>query len=139
MSHLPRAHEDAALVGREALENGDGEPQTMKGMADGEEDAGALEVVGLGMNEKELEKNAVLRERVLRDLNERPMMPEGIGGTEGLDATVCVVSVDYLTKPREVLGSVREATKIDGMVHLVSSWSRYVAALTLMSLKKLYS
>lgn len=75
--------------------------------------------MGLGMNKQELDANPVLKTRVLQDLNTTPGLDEQVG--EYLDATVCVVSIDYLTKPVEVLRSVLDRTKEGGKVHLIIS------------------
>ena len=77
-----------------------------------------LEVVGLGMNQRELDANPILSKQLLQNLNKDPSLPEGV---RSLDATVCVVSIDYLTSPVAVLKSIREATRIGGRVHLVVS------------------
>jgi len=98
VSHFPPGLEERAIAARK----GDGE--------------GGLEVWGLGMNAQELEANPILKGSVLRDLNVEPDIPVWVGG---LDATVCVVSVDYLTRPVEVLASLRERTRGGGRVHLV--------------------
>lgn len=78
-----------------------------------------MEVVGLGMNAHELAANPVLSVRVTHDLNARPEIPDAVG--KDLDATVCVVSIDYLTCPVEVLRGVWERTREGGRVHLVVS------------------
>lgn len=78
----------------------------------------SLEVVGLGMNNAELNKNPILGKRVLQDLNTNPEVPKDIAP---LDATTCVVSIDYLTKPVPVLSSILKLTKPGGKVHLVIS------------------
>ncbi|EON61050.1 hypothetical protein W97_00261 [Coniosporium apollinis CBS 100218] len=81
---------------------------------------GELEVVGMGMSGAELEANKILGSggRVVQDLNTFPRIPESVGE---IDAATCVVSIDYLTKPVEVLESLRERTKEGGSVHLVVS------------------
>lgn len=56
-------------------------------------------VVGLGMNEEELQRNAQLSEYVVQDLNRVPVLPFN---DSTFDAVVCAVSVDYLTQPREI-------------------------------------
>jgi SAM-dependent methyltransferase len=76
-------------------------------------------VIGLGMNQKELDANPVLSQRLQQNLNIKPQIPEELGGS--LDATLCVVSIDYLTKPVEVLESIRRATRVGGKVHLIVS------------------
>ena len=83
--------------------------------------SGELEVLGTGMNQLELGKNPVLKHFSVQDLNEDPevQLP---GSSDGrLDASTCVVSVDYLTKPVEVLRSIRRQTNEGGKVHLVIS------------------
>ncbi len=61
------------------------------------------ELVGLGMNAAELEANPMLTERVVADLNADPILPFP---TASLDAAVCCVSVDYLTRPLEVFAEL---------------------------------
>jgi SAM-dependent methyltransferase len=61
------------------------------------------ELVGLGMNAKELESNEALSERVLQDLNEAPVLPFPDGR---FDDVVCSSGVDYLTRPLEVFADV---------------------------------
>lgn len=84
-----------------------------------------LEVVGMGMNAAELDANLCLTGgRILRDLNSEPKIGEEVLGGTGrkeLDAAMCVVSIDYLTQPVEVLGSLRERMKVGGRVHLIIS------------------
>ncbi|MCJ1398855.1 hypothetical protein MMC11_002056 [Xylographa trunciseda] len=103
ISHFPTALEARAV-------------QTARGeLSDGDE---ALEVVGMGINAAELGANPILAQRVLRDLNADPAIPAEVGA---LDAATCVVSIDYLVRPREVLASLRERVKKGGAVHLVVS------------------
>jgi hypothetical protein len=85
---------------------------------------GDLEILGTGMNKTELSQNHVLSAWALQDLNEDPnvRLPAIEGKGEGkIDASTCVVSIDYLTKPVDVLKSIREQTNEDGKVHLVIS------------------
>ena len=79
---------------------------------------GDLEVIGMGMNRQELEDNSLLCERIIQDLNIDPAIPSSMGA---LEAATCVVSIDYLIKPLEVLKSIKERLKPGGMVHLVIS------------------
>jgi len=60
-------------------------------------------VVGLGMNEEELRRNDRLDTCVVQNLNEEPKLPFGEGEFDGCG--ICV-SVDYLTRPVEVLREV---------------------------------
>jgi FKBP-type peptidyl-prolyl cis-trans isomerase 2 len=57
------------------------------------------EVVGLGLNKQELDKNPQLTHSILQDLNENVQMP--FGNAE-FDAIICTVSIEYLTKPFDV-------------------------------------
>ena len=95
-------------------------------------DEGELVVLGLGMNEEEMGANNLMGGKEgkkrwgCRDLNVRPevVLPGGDSGEGGgveLDASTCVVSVDYLTRPVEVLSSLRRLTRVGGSVHLVVS------------------
>jgi len=68
-------------------------------------------VVGLGMNSNELKKNSQLTEMVVRDLNVDPVMPFA---DNSFDFVTCVVSIDYLTRPLEVVSEVRRVLKPGG-------------------------
>ncbi|KAJ9636520.1 hypothetical protein H2204_005353 [Knufia peltigerae] len=83
--------------------------------------AGHLEVLGSGMNERELDKNPVLTCRSVQDLNQDPEVRLAGSDVSQLDAATCVVSIDYLTKPVDVLKSIRRRTKSGGKIHLVIS------------------
>lgn len=87
--------------------------------------SGDLEVLGMGMNEAELKKNDVLSAFTVQNLNDNPevVLPKGTkaASEDGLDASTCVVSIDYLTKPVEVLSSLRRLTSDGGTVHLAVS------------------
>ena len=64
------------------------------------------QVVGLGMNAVELDRNPRLTGRVVHDLNADPVLPFG---DAAFDAAVCCVSIDYLTRPAEVVREVGRA------------------------------
>lgn len=83
--------------------------------------SGDLEVLGMGMNQAELKNNPVLKAFSLQDLNDDPdvKLPNGVTGS--LDASTCVVSIDYLTRPVDVLTSIRKLTNEGGKVHLAIS------------------
>ncbi len=66
-------------------------------------------VVGLGMNENELEKNPRLDEFVVQNLNSNPRLPFREAEFDGVG--ICV-SIDYLTRPVEVLREVGGVLKI---------------------------
>ena len=57
-------------------------------------------VIGLGMNEVELRRNDRLHSYVVQNLNTDPRLPFGDAEFDG--AGICV-SIDYLTRPVEVL------------------------------------
>jgi hypothetical protein len=85
---------------------------------------GDIAIVGMGMNAKELQANPVLQPKqcriVLQDLNQDPDISKAVNGDK-LDAATCVVSIDYLTRPREVLETLREVMHDGGSVHLIIS------------------
>ncbi|CAL8584224.1 hypothetical protein XPA_009827 [Xanthoria parietina] len=87
-----------------------------------------LEVIGLGMNEAELNANPILSHRILQDLNTEPKITlppsnssSSSSSSSTLDATTCVVSIDYLTHPLTVLRSIHALTRPQGSIHLVVS------------------
>jgi SAM-dependent methyltransferase len=63
-------------------------------------------VVGLGMNQAELDANPQLNERLVHDLNRQPRLPFE---DNRFDAIVCTVSVEYLIQPLELF---REALRV---------------------------
>ena len=70
----------------------------------------------MGMNESELRDNPILKEYIVQDLNTDPSIPY-----TDLEASTCTVSIDYLTRPVEVLTNLRRNTKPGGSVHLAIS------------------
>jgi SAM-dependent methyltransferase len=66
-------------------------------------------VIGLGMNEVELRRNERLDSHVVQNLNVESHLPFGSGEFDG--AGICV-SIDYLTRPVEVLREVGRVLKI---------------------------
>ncbi len=72
---------------------------------------GEHEVWGLGINEIELRENLRLNERVVKDLNADPSLPFE---DEFFDAVVCDLSIEYVTKPLELLKEVRRVLKQAG-------------------------
>jgi hypothetical protein len=84
-----------------------------------------LSIVGMGMNKAELDANKALNGgRLLIDLNSTPDIASHLPSTseeDKLDASTCVVSIDYLTQPVAILSSLLEATKTGGSVHLTIS------------------
>lgn len=101
---------------------------------------GGLKVIGMGMNQAELDANAILTSgRILQDLNDNPDVAKALKDAniiittfshkseatatseEVLDATTLVVSIDYLTQPVQVLKSLLSVTKPNGTIHLTIS------------------
>jgi hypothetical protein len=83
---------------------------------------GALNVFGTGMNSAELSQNPVLTKWTIQDLNEDPMSKSlRVRARSKLDASTCVVSIDHLIYPVEVLQSIRRQTNNGGKVHLAIS------------------
>jgi len=74
--------------------------------------------VGLGMNERELAKNPRLDEFVVQNLNTNPRLPFGDTGFDGCG--LCV-SIDYLTRPVEVLREVGRVLKVGSPVVITFS------------------
>ncbi len=69
------------------------------------------ELVGLGMNELELERNPALSGRVVQDLNADPRLPFP---DASFDHAVCCVSVDYLVRPLEVVAGIARILRPGG-------------------------
>ncbi|MGE5840463.1 MAG: class I SAM-dependent methyltransferase [Deltaproteobacteria bacterium] len=82
------------------------------------EDLRVSEVVGLGLNEKELAKNKVLTEAVIHDLNKTPHLPFP---DNRFHVVLNTVSVDYMIKPAEVFREVARVLKPGGLFLVVFS------------------
>lgn len=76
------------------------------------------ELTVLGMNEVELAANKAATARVVRDLNVDTALPFEAAS---FDAVVCCVSIDYLTRPVEVLREAARVLRPDGVVALTFS------------------
>ncbi len=75
-------------------------------------------VIGLGMNEAELWRNERLDAYVVRNLNSVPELPFGAREFDGVG--ICV-SIDYLTRPVEVLQEVGRVLKAGAPVVITFS------------------
>jgi SAM-dependent methyltransferase len=75
-------------------------------------------VVGLGMNEAELRRNERLDSYVVQNLNTDTHLPFGDAEFDG--AGICV-SIDYLTRPVEVLREVGRVLKVGAPVVITFS------------------
>jgi ubiquinone/menaquinone biosynthesis C-methylase UbiE len=67
-------------------------------------------VIGLGMNEVELRRNERLDSYIVQNLNTNPGLHFGEAEFDGVG--ICV-SIDYLTRPVEVLREVGRVLKVD--------------------------
>jgi SAM-dependent methyltransferase len=67
-------------------------------------------VSGLGMNEVELRRNERLDSNIVQNLNTNPGLPFGEAEFDGVG--ICV-SIDYLTKPAQLLREVGRVLKVD--------------------------
>jgi len=76
------------------------------------------ELVVLGMNAEELAANAAATERLMHDLNADPRVPLP---DADVDAAVCCVSIDYLTRPIEVLTDVGRVLRPGGTLAITYS------------------
>lgn len=76
-------------------------------------------VTGLGMNARELAANPRLTERLVHDLNRDPRLPLA---SESLDAALCALSIEYLTRPLAVVDEIARVLK-PGAPFIVS-WSQ---------------
>lgn len=69
-------------------------------------DRAYADVIGHGMNERELAANPRLDRWFVQDLNRDPVLPLDDGN---LDAALCCAGVQYLLRPVEVFADVRRA------------------------------
>jgi hypothetical protein len=75
-------------------------------------------VIGLGMNEEELKGNPRLDSHTVQDLNQNPALPFADNEFDGCG--ICV-SVDYLTRPVEVLCEIGRVLKAGAPVVITFS------------------
>ena len=70
-------------------------------------------LIALGMNQAELDANEMATTRMVHDLNADPRVPLP---TSSVDDVVCCVSVDYLTRPVDVLRDLARVLRPRGRV-----------------------
>ncbi|KAL8838939.1 MAG: hypothetical protein Q9176_004745 [Flavoplaca citrina] len=125
VSHFPACMEKAAIATARRIQDKTGSEEEVKAVEDGE--GKELEIWGLGMNKAELNANPILTHRIIQDLNTHPhiTLPSSLSTstspTTPLNATTCVVSIDYLTSPLSILSSLLSLTALGGSIHLVLS------------------
>ena len=115
VSHFPACMEKAAMATARRIQAKTGNEEGVKAEQDGE--GRELEVWGLGMNQAELNANPILTHRIIQDLNTHPHITLPCP----INATTCVVSIDYLTSPLTILSSLLSLTAPGGSIHLVVS------------------
>lgn len=76
-------------------------------------------ISALGMNAKELDRNTALTDWIVQDLNNNPQLSKY--ENESFDVVLCQLSIDYLTKPLQVLKEVGRILKVGGQVHIIFS------------------
>mmetsp|Transcript_4171 Transcript_4171/g.11808 ORF Transcript_4171/g.11808 Transcript_4171/m.11808 type:complete len:309 (+) Transcript_4171:73-999(+) len=78
-----------------------------------------LKVSGLGMNQKELEANTILADWAVLDLNKATAkLPYD---DASFDKVLCQLSIDYLTRPLDVMKEVSRVLKPNGKVAILFS------------------
>ncbi|TNF86762.1 MAG: class I SAM-dependent methyltransferase [Gammaproteobacteria bacterium] len=82
------------------------------------EEAVYAHVTGLGMNARELEANKQLNDFLVQNLNDNPILPYAPGS---FDRAMIAVSIQYLTRPIEVLSSVHESLAEGGAICIAMS------------------
>ena len=75
-------------------------------------------VVGDGMNEKELSSNPSLTSWNVQDVNKNPRLPYK---DKTFSVVLCQLSIDYLTRPLEVMKEVGRVLQPGGTVHILFS------------------
>jgi SAM-dependent methyltransferase len=75
-------------------------------------------VSGLGMNAKELSANPSLTDWTVSDLNQNSNLPYD---DETFSVVLCQLSIDYLTRPLEVLKEVGRVLKPGGVIYIFFS------------------
>lgn len=75
-------------------------------------------ISGLGMNSLELSSNKILTDWIVKDLNENPKLPYE---DSSFNVVLCQLSIDYLTRPLEVMKDVGRVLKPGGHVFIFFS------------------
>ena len=76
------------------------------------DDIATSQVVGLGMNQQELEANQRLDQRVIHDLNDDPLLPFD---DASFDVILCSLSIEYLTRPMSIYREAGRVLKPGGL------------------------
>ena len=73
---------------------------------------------GLGLNQQELDSNPLLTRRLLHDLNKAPSFGTREDKDGSIDVVLLQLSIDYLTRPIEVLTEVGRLLRPGGYLHV---------------------
>lgn len=84
------------------------------------ENLGLKYISGLGMNEEELKANPILTDYKVLDLNRGTSTKLPYDG-ESFDLVICQLSIDYLTRPLDVMNEVSRVLKPGGKVAILFS------------------
>lgn len=76
------------------------------------------EATGIGLNKAELDANPALTRRLVQDLNVSPSIPYR---ENEFDAVICNVSIDYLSKPLEIMREIHRVLKSGSRAHMAFS------------------
>lgn len=91
-------------------------------------------VVGLGLNQRELDRNHQLTESVFQDLNVEPKLPFP---DDTFDVVLCTVSVEYLIDPLAVFDEVARVLKSGGYM-VVTFSNRWFSTKAILLWKELH-
>ena len=72
----------------------------------------SCKVTGLGLNDEELQANRQLESTVVQDLNKNPVLPFA---DNTFEAVICSASIEYLTRPLDVLAEIARVTQPGGV------------------------
>lgn len=72
----------------------------------------SCQVTGLGLNHEELKANRLLDKTLVHDLNRDPVLPFE---NNSFDAVICTASIEYLTRPLDVLSEIARVTSPGGV------------------------
>ena len=91
-------------------------------------------LVGLGLNQRELDRNHQLTESIVQDLNVEPKLPFP---DDTFDVVLCTVSVEYLIDPLAVFDEVARVLKSGGYM-VVTFSNRWFSTKAILLWKELH-
>jgi SAM-dependent methyltransferase len=75
-------------------------------------------LTGLGLNREELNKNKLLNEWIVHDLNAKPILPFE---SNEYDAVICTNSIEYLIHPEAIFDEIVRVLRTNGLVIVIFS------------------